>query len=72
MTVLHRTTAASRVPDLARQLAEDFHHVPLSTVSEAVTRATEGIDLGSRDPDGVLALVERRARHDLESLRHAC
>lgn len=65
MTLLRRPSAASRILDLTRELAEEYDSVPLPAVSETVRRAAGVIDLSDRDAAVSVAVVERRARHEL-------
>lgn len=65
MTLLRRPSAQSRILDLTRQLAEEYDRVPLPTVSEAVRRAADGIDLSDHAATISVALVEMGARREL-------
>ena len=67
---MRRASAATRVIDLTRQLAEDYSSVPLPEVSRAVREATQGADLAA--PAGTtLDGIERRARRRLRQLSAA-
>jgi hypothetical protein len=68
MTMLRRPTPESRMIDLVKALAEDFHTVALPVVSEAVREAASGVDLDAVDSWPV---IERQARHRLAELAKA-
>lgn len=74
MSTLSRLSPDARVLELTRQLAEDYHRVPLPEVSRIVREAATVV-MGHDDWSGtneglpaLVAVIEEVARADLEAL----
>lgn len=71
MPGVRRPPVVTLVLDLTRRLAEEFHTVPIPTVTRVVRSAVDAVTLLTADLPSSLGTVEQLARQELAALDDA-